>query len=114
MGSDNGFFMGPVGILLALVAVFVSYMACLHGEELDQMNLAAFGFWSIAGLVIAFLTDILFKFVLILVVLFVGALVWTQNPAIDGLATQSKALRTNICDRIPLDIPDVPVKDWIC
>ena len=114
MESYRTFGFGPVGILLALLAVFVSYMACLHGVELEQESLAAFGFWSIVGILAAFLTDLLFKFVLILLVLFVAALVWTGNPAIDGVAAQSRALRTTICDKIPLDNPDLPVKDWIC
>lgn len=114
MESHRGFGLGSVGILLALLAVFASYMACLHGEELDQQSLAAFGFWSILGIFVAFIADLLFKFVLILAVLFVAALVWTGNPAIDGVATQSKALHQAICEKIPLDNPDVPVKDWIC
>lgn len=114
MESQRGFGLGPVGILLALLAVFVSYMACLHGVELEQKSLAAFGIWSIVGIIFAFIADLLFKFVLILAVLFVAALVWTGNPAIDGVAAQSKAFRAGLCDRIPLDNPDVPIKDWIC
>ncbi len=112
LSSERGF--GPVGILLALAAVFVSYLACLYGAELDQQSLAAFGFWSIVGIIAAFLVDLLFKFALILVVLFVGALVWTDSPTLQGPVAQSKALRENLCAKIPLEEPNAVIKDWIC
>jgi hypothetical protein len=114
MSSGKIFGLGNVGILLALLAVTASYFACLYGAELDQQSLAAFGVWSLAGIIVAFLVDMLFKVALILAVLFLAALIWTDNPAIQGPAAQAKALRATLCDKIPLDNPDVPVKDWIC
>jgi len=112
--SERGIGIGPVGIFLALVGVLASYMACLYGIELEQQSLVAFGVWSIASLLIAFVVDFLFKYVMVLAVLFVAALGFTDNPAFQSAAAQAKILHSALCAKIPFDNPDVPVKDWIC
>jgi len=112
MSSERG--LGPVGILLALLGVLASYMASIHGTELDQQGLVAFGVWGLAAVLVAFIVDMLFKYVLILAVLLVAALGWTQNPAFENAAGQAKALRATLCDMVAYDNPDVPIKDWLC
>ena len=90
------------------------YLSCLHGTEMTQTDLVAFAAWSAVGIAVGYVVTTFFKYVLIIAVLIVGALWYTDNPVFANAASDARGLRGEMCKLITLDIPDVPIKKWIC
>ena len=113
-GNNLGGSAGVSTFAIFACGLLFGYLSCLHGTEMGQPQLIAFAAWSAAGIFVGYMVTWFFKYVLVLVVLLVGALWYTDNPVFNQAAREARGLRGDMCDLITFDSPDVPIKKWIC
>ncbi|MBD3663565.1 hypothetical protein [Sulfitobacter aestuariivivens] len=105
---------GVVGVTFAVIGVIASYMACIHGVDVDGRSIVAFAVWSLVAVLAAFIVDFAYKFLLIFAVLIVGALWWTENPVFEAAAFEAKDLRLTLCNMIPSEESTSLIRQWVC
>lgn len=107
------------GFALSTIAIvgfglLFGYLACLHGVEINEKSLVAFAAWSAIAILIGFLVTWFFKYVLILAVLLIAVLWYTNSPTFRSAAGEARSIRSDLCQRITFEFDGVPYKEWIC
>ena len=105
----------PVGsIAVVLIGLLFGYLACLHTSAMDAKAFVAFGVWSAAAILVGFVVMWFFKYVLILAVMLIAALWYTQSPTFRDAATNAQGLRSDLCAKMTFEFEGLPYKEWIC
>ncbi|MGB3247048.1 MAG: hypothetical protein WBB25_21150 [Sulfitobacter sp.] len=107
------------GLPVGAIAIFgfgllFGYLACLHGSEIDAKNFVAFAVWSAVAVLAGFLVTWFFKYVLVLAVLLVAALWYTNSPSFRTAASEARDVRGDLCGIMTFEFDGLPYKDWIC